>query len=502
MGFRSFIIQPFAKKIARDIDRWASDAVAAQKDIFNRLIKTGRQTDFGKDHAFEKIQSYEAFKDLVPVRDYEGLRGYIERIINGEKDVLWKGRPMYLAKTSGTTSGVKYIPLTKDSLSNHFGTARNALFNYYARTGKGSWLDGKMIFLSGSPKLEQKGGIPTGRLSGIVNHQVPAWLRTNQLPTYETNCIEDWEEKLEGIVNETLTKDMRLISGIPPWVQMYYERLLERSGQKHIKALFPNFSVFVYGGVNFEPYRASLEELVGKRLDSIETYPASEGFIAFQDSQSEKGLLLNVDSGIFFEFVPAGEIFDENPQRLSLAEVEVGVNYALLLNSNAGLWGYNIGDTVEFVSKNPYRIIVTGRIKHFISAFGEHVIGKEVEAALFAAAKGAGIKIVEFNVSPQVHPPAGGLPFHEWFIEFDKIPSDLEKFSQNLDEEMVRQNIYYEDLIRSKILSPLKITPLERDAFRKYMKNQGKLGGQNKVPRLSNDRKIASQLEQYKLMRT
>lgn len=499
MGFRSFIIQPFAKKIARDIDRWAADAVAVQKAIFNRLIKTGQQTSFGKEHDFRKIQSYEAFKGLVPIRDYEGFKGYIERIINGENDVLWKGRPMYFAKTSGTTSGVKYIPLTKDSLSNHFGTARNALFNYYARTRKGSWLDGKMIFLSGSPKLEQKGGIPTGRLSGIVNHQVPAWLRTNQLPTYETNCIEDWEEKLKGIVNETLTEDMRLISGIPPWVQMYFERLLDRSGKKHVKALFPNYSVFVYGGVNFEPYRASMEELVGKRLDSIETYPASEGFIAFQDSQTEKGLLLNADSGIFFEFVPAGEIFNESPQRLPLEKVEVGVNYAILLNSNAGLWGYNIGDTVEFVSKNPYRIIVTGRIKHFISAFGEHVIGKEVERALFTAAKGAGIKIVEFTVAPQVNPAAGELPFHEWFIEFDKLPNDLEKFSKSLDDKMVRQNIYYQDLIFSKILRPLKIAPLQKDAFRNYMKVQGKLGGQNKVPRLSNDRKIASELERFKL---
>ncbi|MEL7221650.1 MAG: GH3 auxin-responsive promoter family protein, partial [Bacteroidota bacterium] len=412
----------------------------------------------------------------------------------GQKDVLWPGRPAYFAKTSGTTSGVKYIPLTKDSLPNHFGTARNALFNYYARTGNGRWLDGKMIFLSGSPELEQVSGINTGRLSGIVNHQVPAWLRTNQLPSYSTNVIDDWETKLEHIVNETLTADMRLISGIPPWVQMYYERLLEKSGKQYVKELFPHFSMFVYGGVNFEPYRASLEELVGKRLDSVETYPASEGFIAFQDSQSEEGLLLNVDSGIFFEFIPADEIFNEHPSRLSLAEVETGVNYAIIINNNAGLWGYNIGDTVEFVSTQPYRLIVSGRIKHFISAFGEHVIGKEVEEAMLQASRALDIRTVEFTVAPQITPPEGGLPYHEWLVEFEHTPADMSEFARRLNAAMVEQNIYYRDLIEGGILRPLEVKALARDAFRNYMKTQGKLGGQNKVPRLSNDRKIADLL--------
>nr|HQU60995.1 GH3 auxin-responsive promoter family protein [Saprospiraceae bacterium] len=401
----------------------------------------------------------------------------------------------YFAKTSGTTSGVKYIPLTKDSMPNHFDSARNALFNYYARTGNGSFLDGKMIFLSGSPELDEVGGIPTGRLSGIVNHEVPAWLRTNQLPSYATNCIEEWEEKLERVVDETLQADMRLISGIPPWVQMYYERLLERSGKKTVRELFPNYSVFVYGGVNFEPYRDKLEELVGRRIDSVETYPASEGFIAFQDSQEEKGLLLNADSGIFFEFIPVEEIHQDNPTRLSLKEVELGVNYALIINNNAGLWGYNIGDTVSFVSKAPYRLLVTGRVKHFISAFGEHVIGKEVEEAMLAAAKRHNIKIVEFTVAPQVSPPEGGLPYHEWFVEFDEAPRNLEAFAAEVDQEMVKQNIYYEDLITGNILRPLVLRPMKPDAFREYMKTQGKLGGQNKVPRLSNDRKIAEALQ-------
>lgn len=497
MGFKSLIIKPIAKKVARDIRRWSKRAITAQEAVFADLITTGRLTAFGKEHDFDRIETYEDFRHSVPIRDYEGLKPYIERIKNGEADVLWKGFPAYFAKTSGTTSGVKYIPLTKDSLPNHFGTARNALFNYYARTGHGEWLDGKMIFLSGSPEMEKVGGILTGRLSGIVNHQVPSWLRSNQLPSYETNCIEAWEEKLDRIVDETMHEDMRLISGIPPWVQMYYERLLERTGKSTIKEIFPNYSMFVYGGVNFEPYRQKLEELVGARIPSLETYPASEGFVAFQDEPDSSELLLNANSGIFFEFVPAAEIYSDHPPRLSLAEVETGVNYAVIINNNAGLWGYNLGDTVKFVSTQPYRLQVTGRTEHYISAFGEHVIGKEVEAALLTAVDGDDVKIVEFTVAPQVNPSDGNAPYHEWFIEFDKPPADLPSLSQRLDAEMVRQNIYYRDLIEGGILRPLVIRPVRQDAFRHYMKERGQLGGQNKVPRLSNDRRIADALQTY-----
>ena len=497
MGFRATLIRPFAHLVARRINRMAANAVASQEKIFQQLLIKARNTDFGLDHNFVEINDYRDYTAAVPIRDYEDLKPYIERIKQGEPDVLWPGKPAYFAKTSGTTSGVKYIPMSRESTPLHFGTARDALFNYFAQTGNGKWLDGKIIFLSGSPELEEVAGIPTGRLSGISNHLVPAWLRTNQLPGWRTNCIEDWEEKLERIVDETIDADMRLISGIPPWVQMYYERLLARTGKSAVRDIFPNYSVFVYGGVNFEPYRAKLEELVGGRIDTVETYPASEGFIAFQDTfpSTDGGLLLNADAGMFFEFVPADEIFNENPTRLWLKDVQLGVNYALILNTNAGLWGYNIGDTVQFVSKNPYRLVVSGRVKHFISAFGEHVIGKEVEEALLPVANAAGVRIVEFTVAPQVNPAGGGLPFHEWFIEFDNQPADLNAFALDVDARLRAQNIYYDDLVTGNILRALVIRPLRRDAFRDYMKAEGKLGGQNKVPRLANDRKIASVLE-------
>lgn len=497
MGFRATLLRPFALLVERRIRRMAAHAVADQERILRHLVARARRTAFGQAHHFDAIKNYADFARAVPIRDYEELKPYIERAKAGEPDVLWPGRPAYFAKTSGTTSGAKYIPMSRGSTPLHFGTARDALFNYYARTGNGRWLDGKMIFLSGSPELEEINGIPTGRLSGISNHLVPAWLRTNQLPSWKTNCIEDWEQKVERIVDETAEADMRLISGIPPWVQMYYERLLARTGKKTVRDVFPNYSVFVYGGVNFEPYRAKLEELVGGPMDAVETYPASEGFIAFQDAFPAEGLLLNTNAGMFFEFVPANEAFQENPTRLWLKDVELGVNYALILHTNAGLWGYNIGDTVQFVSKNPYRIVVSGRIKHFISAFGEHVIGKEVEEAILPVANAEGVRIVEFTVAPQVNPPEGGMPYHEWFVEFDAPPADPAAFAEAVDIRMRAQNIYYDDLITGNILRPLVIRPLRRDAFREYMKAEGKLGGQNKVPRLANDRKIAAALEPY-----
>jgi hypothetical protein len=496
MGIRSVLAKPFAAYIAKQTRQWSSSPGEYQEGIFKNLIKQATPTIFGKDHDFSSIKNYEDFKKRVPIRDYEALKPYVEKVLHGEANVLWTGKPEYFAKTSGTTSGTKYIPITKESVPNHINSARNALLSYVHETGNASFLDGGLIFLSGSPELSEKGGIKTGRLSGIVNHHVPGYLRTNQKPSYLTNCIEDWETKLDKIIDETLQADMTLISGIPPWAQMYFDRIQARTGKK-IKDVFPNFSMFVYGGVNFEPYKAKLFDTIGKKIDSIETYPASEGFIAYQDSQNEEGLLLLLNTGIFFEFISIDDYFNENPKRVNIEDVELGKNYAVIINSNAGLWGYSIGDTIKFVSKNPYRILVTGRIKHFISAFGEHVIGEEVEKAMkFTMEKFPEVEIVEFTVAPQVTPKEG-LPHHEWFIEFSKTPDNIEAFSSELDKHLRKLNVYYDDLITGNILRTLQIKNLNRNAFIDYMKSQGKLGGQNKVPRLSNDRKLAEALYQY-----
>lgn len=472
-------------------------ALADQENILKNLLKTGRGTEFGRFSRFLEVNSHAEYSQAVPIRDYEQFSEWIDKIKQGKHNVLWKGRPIYFAKTSGTTSGTKYIPITRDSIPNHINTARNALLCYMAETGNTAFADGKLIFLSGSPELERIGDIPTGRLSGIVNHHVPRYLRSNQLPSYETNCIEDWETKLGRIVDETIDQNMTLISGIPPWMQMYFDELQKRSGKK-IGNLFPNFSVMVQGGVNFEPYKEKLFQSIGRPVHTIELFPASEGFFAFQDSQEAEGLLLNTNSGIYYEFVPAGEIFNDNPTRLSLRDVKLGVNYALIISSNAGLWSYNIGDTVKFVSLDPYRLVVTGRTKHFISAFGEHVIGEEVEASMMAAAKEQEAQITEFTVAPFVSSDQG-KSYHEWLIEFERMPASLEEFAKNLDLQLRSKNVYYDDLIGGNILSPLKITVIRKNGFIDYMRSIGKLGGQNKVPRLSNDRKIAEELSKYKV---
>jgi hypothetical protein len=493
MGLRATLSLPLSWWIEKQTRLWAQNPVASQRAAFQNLLRKGQKTIFGKDHKINEVSSYLDFKQAVPIRDYEALRPYIDQIVEGKKDVLWPGVPLYFAKTSGTTSGTKYIPITPESMPNHIGSARNALLAYIYQTKKSSFLDKGLMFLSGSPVLEKKGNILTGRLSGIVNHHVPSYLRTNQLPTFEVNCIEDWEQKLDQVIEQTLNRDMGLISGIPPWVQMYFDRITERTGKK-IKDVFPNFSLFVYGGVNFSPYRQKLFQSIGKHIDSIETYPASEGFIAYQNSQDDPSLLLLLNSGIFFEFIPVEEYFNPSPTRLSIEEVEIGKNYALLINSNAGLWAYSIGDMVKFTSLQPCKIVVTGRVKHFISAFGEHVIGEEVEKALQSALKlHPQVVVTEFTVAPMVSPQSG-LPHHEWLIAFQNQPSDLDKFARDIDGALCQLNSYYSDLVKGSIISPLKIRPLKTDSFQQYMKSIGKLGGQNKVPRLSNDRKIADDL--------
>lgn len=489
MSLKAFGAKIFASIIQRKIEKWANNPIKSQEKVFKNLIDAAQYTAFGDDHQFDTIQNHQDFVKHVPVTDYEGLRSYIDRVVNGESDILWPGKPLYFAKTSGTTSGVKYIPLTKDSMKTHPDTARNAILSYVSRTGKTDFVDRKMIFLQGSPIMTEKKGVQLGRLSGIVAHYIPNYLQKNRLPSFETNCIEDWEEKVDAIVEETLDQDMSIISGIPPWVQMYFERLIEKSG-KPVGELFKNFNLFIYGGVNYEPYRKKFESLIGRRVDSIELYPASEGFFAFQDTETEKGMLLQLDSGIFYEFVEADQFFTENPERITVKDVQLDVNYVMIISTSAGLWAYNLGDTVIFTSLKPYRIIVSGRIKHFISAFGEHVIGKEVEQAFQEATNGTDIKVTEFTVAPQIT-PSEGLPYHEWFIEFDDgVEVDDYAFAKALDFSLQSQNSYYFDLIEGKILQPLKITRVVKGGFNDYMKSQGKLGGQNKIPRLSNDRKI------------
>jgi hypothetical protein len=492
MSIKSIAARLFAHQVVKKTQAWSTNPVATQNKVFQELIRQAKDTQFGIDHHFDQIKTHEDFSKNVPVRDYEGLKKYVDKVVKGEENVLWKGKPLYFAKTSGTTSGAKYIPLTAASMPYHIEAARNAILHYIHETGNADFVDGKMIFLQGSPILEEKNGIKLGRLSGIVAHFVPKYLQKNRMPSWETNCIEDWETKVNAIVEETFNENMSVISGIPSWVQMYFEKLQQKA-EKPVGEIFKNFNLFIYGGVNYEPYRAKFENLIGRKVDSIELFPASEGFFAYQDSQKEKGMLLLLNSGIFYEFIKSDEFSSPNPKRYTIGEVELGVNYVLILSTNAGLWGYNIGDTVQFTSLQPYRVIVSGRIKHYISAFGEHVIGKEVESALQEAMEGTSIRVNEFTVAPQIN-PAEGLPYHEWLIEFENEPDNLETFALQIDNAMRKQNVYYDDLIVGNVLRQLVITKVPKNGFQDYMKSIGKLGGQNKIPRLSNDRKIANVL--------
>ena len=498
-SLKSYFAKLFAAKISRKINAWAQNPLQTQERVFKTLIKSASQTAFGKDHAFSQIKTHDEFVSRVPIRDYEALRPYVERVINGESDILWTGKPLYFAKTSGTTSGAKYIPITHVSIKAQVEASRNAVLMYIHETGKSDFVDGQWIFLQGSPVLSEKKGIKTGRLSGISAHYVPSYLLKNRMPSWETNCIEDWETKVDAIVEETLTKDMRAVAGIPSWVQMYFEKLVQKRQQK-VGVIFKNLELFIFGGVNYEPYRNKFEALIGRKIDSVELYPASEGFFAFQDRQNKIGMLLQLDSGIFYEFIEADRFFDKNPKRITLKNVKLGINYVIIISTNAGLWAYNIGDTIKFTSLFPFRVVVSGRIKHFISAFGEHVIAQEVDQALIQAVKGTSVRVTEFTVAPQINPIVG-LPYHEWLVEFEAPPSDLELFANTIDKELQNQNSYYFDLIKGKVLQPLKISLVKQGGFKDYMGTIGKLGGQNKIPRLSNDRKIASYFHSKSLIK-
>jgi hypothetical protein len=497
LSIKSKLAIPFSKIIKKKELKWINNPLATQEKVFQHLISEAAGTQFGQDHDFISINNHEDFTKRVPVRDYEALKPYVDRVVEGEENILWKGKPIYFAKTAGTTSGSKYIPITKESMPTHVEAARNAILFYIAETGNSKFVDGKMIFLQGSPILNEQNGVQLGRLSGIVAHYVPKYLQKNRMPSWETNCIEDWETKVNAIVEETLNENMTIISGIPSWVQMYFEKIQEKTGKK-VGDVFKNFNLFIFGGVNYEPYRAKFENLIGRKVDSIELYPASEGFFAYQDKQGERGMLLLLNSGIFYEFIKADEFFKKEPKRITLKDVKIGINYVMIISTTAGLWAYNIGDTIEFTSIDPYKVIVSGRIKHFISAFGEHVIGKEVEQAMEEAVKGTTIQISEFTVAPKINPKQG-LPYHEWFIEFENEPKNVSELENKIDQSLQKQNSYYFDLIKGKVLQPLIITRVKKEGFKNYMKSIGKLGGQNKIPRLSNDRKIAEVLEGNKL---
>ena len=481
------------------INRMEKRAGYAQEDqlrTLRNLLDKAKYTQFGKDHGFESIQTVAQFQEKVPVRDYEAAKNYFDQTVKGVPDVLWPGVPLYFGKTSGTTSGAKYIPITRDSVKNFIHAALESLMGLGVYRKDAGFVEGKMLFLSGSPQLdENEHGMKIGRLSGISHVIVPGYAKKNRLPSLAINEISDWETKVEKVLEEAMQEDLRLISGIPSWILMFFEKLKERTGKLPVDQ-WPNLVAYVHGGVNFEPYETVFEEYFQGKVTCWETYPASEGFLGIQMDDSG-GMRLVLNQGIFYEFIPLEEAHQENPTRFTVGEVKQNQQYAIILTTSAGLWAYHLGDVVRFTSLNPPRIKVTGRVKHFISAFGEHVIGEEVDAAMVATLEGIPAEVNEYTVAPFLATEAGES-YHEWLVEFKSEPEDINVFSQQLDQEMRKQNAYYEDLRTGNILRQVKVTPLFTYAFRNYMKSIGKLGGQNKIPRLSNDRKIADALYKYR----
>jgi hypothetical protein len=475
----------------------AADPATAQRKCFDHLIRCGKKTVFGREHGFDRIKTHADFVREVPIMDYEKLYPYIQRILEGEKDVLWPGRPVALASTSGTSMGpIKYIPVTKASAPAYRKTSRDSVLAYTARTGNAGVLAGKMIFMSQNPERDSVAGIPVAPISGVSMARVPRFFRKNLLPSPRVACIENWDEKMNAILDEAIEQNVTLIGGIPPWLLLFFEHIRQRTGKK-VGELFPGLGVLVHGGVNFEPYQSAMEDAIGRPVDFIETYAATEGFIAFQDNVPFPGMLINLMGNLFYEFIPADEMTARNPSRLRLEEVETGQNYGILLTSTAGLWAYDIGDMVTFVSKNPYRLSVAGRSKHFISAFGEHVITEQVESALVEVLALMRLEVNDFTVSPCMKPLDGGLGYHEWFIEFKASPEKIDHFSAELDARMRQKNMIYDDLVSRKAIRPLKVRPVRRHGFKDYMDAIGRLGGQNKVPRLLNDRRVADALSRY-----
>ena len=486
-----------ARLVKKRNNKWISNPLETQAKTLKKLLLKGTNTEFGRDHNFSSVKNYEDFKNQVPIRDYEDLKPYVDKVVKGEKNILWPGQPLYFAKTSGTTSGAKYIPITKESIKTHINSARDALLNYFLKTKNYKPINGKHMFLQGSPILEKKNGVFIGRLSGISAHYIPKLFLNNRKPSWKTNCIEDWEKKVDTIIKETVGEKMMIIAGIPSWVQMYFEKIVSNEN-KTINEVFPDLTLYVYGGVSYEPYKSTFDKLFGKKVDTLATYPASEGFFGYQYSFTEEriDLLLLLNNDIFYEFIKAEDFLIGDYKRITLKDVEINVNYLLIISTSAGLWGYNIGDTIKFTSTKPYKIIVSGRIKQFLSAFGEHVIAEEVENSMKIATKDHGVTIREFTVAPNINPKEG-LPCHEWYIEFETQPKDINAFSKTLESEMLNQNIYYKDLIHGRIIKPLKVISVKKGGFNEYMKSVGRLGGQNKVPRLSNDRKIVDKLNAY-----
>lgn len=496
------ILSPAISGLARmrisAIEEWMADPRTTQFRVWQDLITAGQFTEFGRHHRFDAIQSLEDYRRQVPVQTYEDLKPYIQRMMEGEEHLLWNTPIQWFAKSSGTTSDKsKFIPISEESLKdNHYKASKDVLALYYAFNNESDLLTGKSLVIGGSHQINQVNeNVHYGDLSAVILQNSPFWSNWIRTPDLSIALMDDWESKIEMLADSTIQENVTSMAGVPTWLLVLLRRILEKTGKQTIAEVWPSLELYLHGGVSFVPYREQFEKLVGKPMHYLEMYNASEGFFAAQDQPGSDGMLLMLDHGIYYEFIPAANFDDDNPETISLAEVELHKNYAPVITTNGGLWRYVIGDTVQFTSLNPYRVKVSGRLKHYINAFGEEVIIDNADAAISRASALTGAVVNDYTAAP-VYFGDKSNGAHEWLVAFERPPADFEAFVRHLDESLQQVNSDYEAKRTADIaLGPPVVQAVPANLFNEWLRQKGKLGGQHKVPRLSNDRTILEEIK-------
>lgn len=498
------LLSPAISRLARwrlwSIEQWTADPVKAQHKVWQDLLSSGQNTEFGRAHHFSSIQSLEEYKAAVPVHEYDDLKPYIERMLQGEENILWNTPVEWFAKSSGTTSDKsKFIPISEESLKeNHYRASKDILSFYYAAFPQSDLLTGKALVIGGSHQVAQLNEtIHYGDLSAVVVQNSPFWSNWIRTPDMSILLMDEWEEKIEKLAQSTINENVTSMAGVPTWLMVLLKRILEITGKSTIKEVWPSLELYMHGGVSFVPYRAHFEKLIGAPINYLEMYNASEGFFAGQDDISAEGMLLMCAHGIFYEFIPTEEWGQAHPKTLQLDEVETGKNYALLITTNGGLWRYVVGDTIQFTSLQPFRVKVSGRIKHYINAFGEELMVDNTDKAIAAACRVTGTAVKDYTAAPVFFSDAENGA-HEWLIEFDKEPESLEVFVTELDSALQGINSDYEAK-RYKDIALRKpvVHVIPPSSFEGWLRSKGKLGGQHKVPRLSNERSTLEEIKSF-----
>lgn len=496
------IFSPALSRLARlrywRIEHWVNSPVEAQREVLQDLITHGQYTQFGRKFQFTEIFNIRKFKETVPIHEYEDLKPYIDQIMEGEESVLWNTPVEWFAKSSGTTNDKsKFIPLTKESIEdNHFQASKDVLTIYYHDLPNSDLLTGKGLVIGGSHQVHPiKDNIQYGDLSGVLLQNSPFWSSLIRTPELSIALMDEWEEKIESLAQSTINEDVSSIAGVPTWTLVLLKRILAISGKKNIKEVWPNLELYIHGGVSFTPYKAQFEKIIGPDCNYVEIYNASEGFFAAQDRINEEGMLLFLQHGIFYEFMPTEEYGKTNATTIGLDKVELGKNYAIIISTNGGLWRYLVGDTIQFTTLAPHRIKVSGRLKQYINAFGEEVISDNTDKAISKSCIEFGVNMKEYTAAP-IYMSDKNSGAHEWLIEFDENPIDMMAFTISLDKNLQSLNSDYEAKRHKNIALGLpQITAVKKACFHEWLKRKGKLGGQHKVPRLSNERKLVEELK-------